>query len=101
MTFDMTITPETPQYIVYRDHAEAPGLYSVRYFDSSKISGVQVAAHEKIEAVRQRIPLTHERAPFDQEAPMVEVWVLKKFIDSPSPEVRERYPRGWHPDRDY
>lgn len=102
MSFDMTVTPSQPQYVVYFDHPDARGIHSLRYFDGSKIAGVQVAAHERLQSVRHAIPMTHERAPFKQEAPIVEVWVLKKFIDSPPASnpytSNERYPRGWHPD---
>jgi hypothetical protein len=93
-----TITPERPQYIVFFDHPEAPGKYSVRFFDGRRIAGDQRAAHEKLESVRLVIPMTHERAPFDQPAPIVEVWVLKEGARVTQ---AERYPRGWHPDRDY
>lgn len=101
------MTPTEPQYIVYFDHPEARGLHSLRYFDGSKVGGVQVAAHERLQSVRHAIPMTHERAPFEQEAPMVEVWVLTKFVDRPEADDlcrfcerkmyrdHERY-RGWH-----
>lgn len=92
------ITPERPQYIVYFDHPDAPGKYSVRFFDGGRIAGIQKAAHEKLDAVRMIIPTTHQPAPFKQDPPIVEVWVLKEGAKVTAP---ERYPRGWHPDRDY
>lgn len=100
---DDSVTRERPQFIVFFDHPEAPGKYSVRFFDGSNIAGVQRAAHEKLDAVRMIIPTTHARAPFRQDAPILEVWVLKEFVDDPTAKARakERYPRGWHPDRDY
>lgn len=100
---DSVVTPERPQYIVYWDHHEAPGKYSVRFFDGSKVVGIQKAAHDNLEAVRVVIPTTHAMAPFRQLGRMIEVWVLKEFVDDPAANQRakERYPRGWHPDRDY
>lgn len=98
MTFDGTITPERPQYLVYFDAPDAPGKYSVRFFDGSRVAGVLLATSDDLSEVQHRIPPTHERAPYEQPAPIVEVWILRPGVKVTKP---ERYPRGWHPDRDY
>lgn len=69
--------PNRPQYHVHFDHPDSPGVFSVRYVTDLRPIGRPIATGENIEAVRQRIPTTHERAPFSQIAPLVEVWVLK------------------------
>ncbi len=74
------IMPDRPQYHVHFDHPEAPGIYSVRFVTDMRPLGRQVAAHKNLEAVRQRIPITHEKAPFAQPAPLLEVWVLKEGV---------------------
>jgi len=74
------IMPDRPQYHVYFDHIQAPGMYSVRFVTEHRPLGRQVAAHKNLEAVRQRIPQTHEKAPFAQPAPLIEVWVLKEGV---------------------
>lgn len=64
------------KYIVYFDHPYARGIHSVRYFAvPTDVRGAHVAAHEKIEAVRLAIPTTHYKAPYRQDAPVIEVWV--------------------------
>lgn len=94
--------PDRPQYHVFFNHPEAPAMYSVRLSTATRPIGRQLAAHKNLEAVRQRIPPTHEKAPFAQVAPLVEVWVLKEGVtltNAEPPKTKgERYPRGWHPD---
>lgn len=71
------IMPGRPQYHVHFNHPEAPGVFSLRIVTKSRPIGRQLAVHEELEAIRLSIPTTHERAPFAQPAPLVEVWVVK------------------------
>lgn len=69
---------ELVQYIVYRDHPDYPGRFSVRARVGDSI-GRMIAAHKNRDAVLVAIPSTHVRADVPVEAPIVEVWIDKRL----------------------
>lgn len=72
-------TDDLVQYLLYFDHPDYPGMYSVRRIPGENSIGRMIAAHKKRSAVIVTIPTTHVRADVPVEAPIVEVWIDKRI----------------------